>query len=236
MGLDAVEILMEVEETFEITFADSEAESILTPRDLIESILRKVGEADPSVCLTQRAFNLLRQILLRRLPLKRRDIRPSSRLAELVPKPQRAQLLSEIAGELKTGPLPDVIRPPWLVKMITLQSLAVGLAMGLTLHRWAPEASGSMGLWVGLAAALAAHICTWFATARFRTDFPSLIATIGDLSRWVTAHKSDLASPIPGRWTREQVAERVRQIVINQLGCERRYREDASFVKDLGLG
>jgi hypothetical protein len=32
------------------------------------------------------------------------------------------------------------------------------------------------------------------------------------------------------------MAERVRQIVINQLGCERRYREDASFVKDLGLG
>jgi hypothetical protein len=49
------------------------------------------------------------------------------------------------------------------------------------------------------------------------------------------AHKSNLATPVAGRWTREQVAARVREIVIGQLGCESRYREDASFINDLGL-
>jgi hypothetical protein len=49
------------------------------------------------------------------------------------------------------------------------------------------------------------------------------------------AHKTDLATPLAGRWTREQVAARVREIMIATLGHKTRYRESASFVKDLGL-
>jgi acyl carrier protein len=48
------------------------------------------------------------------------------------------------------------------------------------------------------------------------------------------AHKPDLAGLVRGRWTREQVAARVREIVIEQLDCASSYREDASFVQDLG--
>ena len=50
------------------------------------------------------------------------------------------------------------------------------------------------------------------------------------------AHKTDLARTAPGKWTREQVAARIRDITIEQLGCAVTYREDASFVQDLGLG
>jgi acyl carrier protein len=40
----------------------------------------------------------------------------------------------------------------------------------------------------------------------------------------------------PGQWSREQVAIQVRKIVTEHLGCESQYREDAEFVKDLGMG
>ena len=39
-----------------------------------------------------------------------------------------------------------------------------------------------------------------------------------------------------GSWTRQGVAEMVKQITIEQLGLkESRYREDARFVEDLGV-
>ena len=36
-------------------------------------------------------------------------------------------------------------------------------------------------------------------------------------------------------WRREQIADAVRKIVIDVLGCEKHYREDAQFIKDLGM-
>jgi hypothetical protein len=51
------------------------------------------------------------------------------------------------------------------------------------------------------------------------------------------AHKPDLATGLRSQnaWTREQVALRVREIVVEHLGCEAQYHEDALFVEDLGL-
>ena len=74
------------------------------------------------------------------------------------------------------------------------------------------------------------------ATRACCVEFPPQEATAGDLSRWIVAHKTDLAASTPGKWTREQVAARIRDITIEQLGCAETYREDASFVQDLGLG
>jgi hypothetical protein len=73
--------------------------------------MRKVTQADTSTCLTQRTFNLERKALLQRLPLKRRDIRPSIRLEALVPKKKRAKLLEDLAADLRPT-LCREFRPP----------------------------------------------------------------------------------------------------------------------------
>jgi hypothetical protein len=56
MGMDGVEIVMAVEDAFDITIADKEAEKIVTPRDLIELVMAKVRKSDMAVCLTQWRF------------------------------------------------------------------------------------------------------------------------------------------------------------------------------------
>ena len=84
MGMDGVEIVMAVEETFDIHIEDAEAEKLLTPRQLIDLVQSKVAVATASVCLTQRAFNLLRKSLLRHGGWKRSEIRPARRLSELI--------------------------------------------------------------------------------------------------------------------------------------------------------
>lgn len=76
MGLEGVEIVMKVEEAFEIAIEDAEAEKITTPRHLIDLVMGKVGRPDRAACLTQRAFHRLRASLLRSTRLARGEISP----------------------------------------------------------------------------------------------------------------------------------------------------------------
>ncbi len=47
MGMDRVEIVLEIEEAFDVAVADSEAEKIITPRDLIELVMAKARPPGP---------------------------------------------------------------------------------------------------------------------------------------------------------------------------------------------
>ncbi|MCX6923126.1 MAG: acyl carrier protein [Verrucomicrobia bacterium] len=236
MGLDAVEIVMEVETVFDIRLEDAEVEKASTPRDLLDLVMRKVALADIAGCLTQRAFNLLRAALLLQLPLKRRDIAPNAPMADLVPKIQRRILLECLAAELRTPCMPNLVRPKWLVNLLIVACIALGVATavlifrhGLSDHRGALFFTASLiAVGTGFLARGATRACC--------VEFPPQAATVGDLSRWIVAHKMDLAPATPGKWTREQVAARIRDITIEQLGCAETYREDASFVQDLGMG
>ena len=236
MGLDAVEIVMEVEEAFDIRLEDAEAVKVSTPRDLIELVMGKVAQSDAAGCLTQRAFNRLRAALLRQLPLKRQDIAPQVKMAALAPRANRKILLERLAAEIGTPPMPNLVRPEWLVNMLVVCCLVLGLAIAVLLFRH--------GLWehrgalfcTALYTAAGLGFLAAAATRACRVNFPPQVTTVADLSRWIVAHKSDLASSAPGKWTREQVAARIRDITIEQLGCAKTYREDASFVRDLGMG
>jgi hypothetical protein len=235
MGLEGIEILMEVEEAFDISIEDSEAERSSTPGELIDVVMSKVAHADAAGCLTQRAFNRLRAALLSHLPLKRRDIAPSVRMAELVPRTDREPLLERLAAELGTPPMPPMVRPQWLVALLVGCCLALGGGIavfcfqgGLWQHRGALFATA-------LFTAAGMGFLARAATRGCRFDFNPQVATVGDLSRWIVGHKTELAGSTPGKWTREEVAARVREITVEHLGCADAYREDASFVKDLGL-
>jgi acyl carrier protein len=236
MGLDAVEIVMEVEKAFDIRLEDAEVENMLTPRDMIEVVMSKITQVEAEGCLTQRAFHLLRAALLLQLPTKRRDIAPQTRMADLAPRAHRKILLECLATELGTRPMPILVRPKWLVHLLVVCSIALGIAVAVLIFRhglW--EHRGAL-FFTAIITALGTGFLARAATCACCFEFPPQAATMGDLSRWILAHKMNLVSSTPGKWTREQVAARIRDITIEQLGCAKAYREDASFVQDLGLG
>jgi acyl carrier protein len=231
MGLDAVEVVMEVEDTFDICLEDAEAEKILTPQHLIDLVQAKVARVEPSVCLSQRAFNFLRRYLIEHRALPRARITTKARLSTLIPRAQRKLFLQQLAADIGAGsPPPGLVRPVWLKRWLAALCLAFGTYVGFTYGADLENAfvillfvaGGSA--WVGLVA-----------TKLFRTDFPMELATVGDLALWVRRHKADLANCSQKGWTREQIASRVREIVVEKLDCAASYREDASFIKDLGL-
>ncbi len=90
----------------------------------------------------------------------------------------------------------------------------------------------------GIAGFLAAGViacAACYATKWMRAEFRSSMNCVAHLARWVVANAPDVVKAPPGQWSREQVSAITRQIVIDILCCEERYREDAHFVKDLGL-
>ncbi len=235
MGLDAIEITRPLEEAFDVRFEDAEIGQVCTPRDLIELIMTKVERADAAGSLTHRAFNLVRAALLRQLPLGRRDITPQVRMAELVPAAGRRILLDCLAADLGTPPMPALVRPKWLVNLLAVCCIAVGIAVAVVIFRHGLRQHRTALFFTAMFTVVGSGYLAAAATRPFRSEFPPHLATVGDLARWVVAHKTDLPGATPGKWTREQVAARVREVVIEQLDCAQSYREDASFIADLGM-
>jgi hypothetical protein len=241
MGLDTVEIVMMVEDAFDIAIEDAEAEKMLTAGDVIEHVMRKVGRTDRAQCLTQIAFHRVRASLMRNAGLKRAQIRPDVPTRILFPVSHRKELLRKTLEEIGVKATPEMVRPKWLVGLLFMGSIAVGLAACFWSIR--PISSQSVLLTflmaspaiIGVAAAI---FCVWAgfkATSEMKYEFKPALANVGGFSRWVVAHGTETLGAPPGQWSREQVAERVREICIDVLDCEKVYREDANFVKDLGL-
>jgi hypothetical protein len=228
MGLDGVEIVMAVEDAFDIQIEDSEAEKILTPRQLIDLVMAKVPIVSADVCLTHRAFNLLRTFLLGKCGLARSSVTPRAQLGELLPAKRRPAVFGHLAAELVI-PAPALVRADWLKGVL----ITAGLLSGVV----AFACAGPNGLtWLPalLAMALTGYLGA-VATRGLQTEFPKELRTVADLARWIVRHKRDLVAPGTPAWTREQVAGRVRQIVIDALRCEAAYREDARFIEELEL-
>ena len=232
MGLDAVEIVMAVEEAFDIRIENGEAEKILTPRQLIDLVMSKVIAATTSICLTQRAFNLLRRFLLQHGDWKRAQIVPAANLNALIPREHRISVVSDMARELGISKPPQFVRPTWINMSLLLGSVLAGLIAGVVAFS---NGFGSVAVWFFIGAAIVTAGCAIRLTQPLQREFPSKIQTVGDLARWVMAHKADLTNATIPAWTHDQVAARVREIIVDALGCKPDFSEDANFVKDLGL-
>lgn len=225
MGMDGVEIVMAVEDAFDIRIEDAEVEKIVTPRQLIELVQDKVANVETEICLSHRAFNLVRRYFTIHHGLPRKGFKLTTHLDTLFPRQPRKVVLRDMALEVGTEPFPPLVRPSWLVKTLFVISVACGAYFGIR------ESSAS----IGIAVSAATGFLGFLLTQPFRNDFPKGLKTAGELALWVKRHKPDLASKSQKAWTHVQIAARVREIVIDVLGCEKIYRDDARFVQDLGL-
>lgn len=230
MGLEGVEILMAVEDEFSIQIEDSDAEKIRTPGQLIDIVMTKVTKATASVCLTQRAFNRTRAYFVKQRGFRRKDIAPSAKLAQLIPRQHRIEWLRDYSTYLRAG------NPPHLTRSTKLKIMLLGITVLLALAVELLFFKQSYVAWLTMGTAVGCGIILERTTRSLRLEFPPSLVTFGDLSLWLMARKPDLALSGVSGWTREQVACRVRQIVIDFLGCEKEYREEARFVEDLGMG
>lgn len=235
MGLDAVELLMEVEETFGIAIPDADAEKITTVGALHRYIVAKLGldasRRARSRCPSQAEFHRLRRALVEGLGVDRSLVRPDSTMEALIATGRRKAAWAHL-GRALGFPLPRLVRPAGLVSGLTV-GIAVAIFTIAVFESAVRVPAGALIVSIlGLPIALAL-LAAWL-TVPFATGIPPACATVRDavgvsLFRDPGSVRDDIGPDTV--WTV------LRTIIVDQLGVRPEdVVEDASFVGDLGAG
>jgi hypothetical protein len=120
MGLDLVEFVISVEDTFQIQIPDADAQTIATPRYLINYLTGRLPSGKSPPCLSQRAFYQLGSIIRRHLNLPRHALRPNTNLLDIFPTKGHAELWKAIGDEVGARKYwPRLGKPGWLERVET---------------------------------------------------------------------------------------------------------------------
>jgi acyl carrier protein len=237
MGLDVVELIMEVEEEFDITIEDRDAEKIGTVGLLYHYVLRRLGVGLP-VCPSASRFYRLRRTLLDLGQIDRRAIRPSARLDDLLPPDGRGDAWAEVRRALDQA-VPGLRYPSWAYGADFGSLPAIALVLILTwgtLGRFDAELGiAFLGVWLLLW--LGVVIVIHRAAAPFATAIPWGCETIGGLIRaslpWGDGQVDNGSG---ARRQASEVWERLRSIIADQVGVSRNeVTEDKHFLHDFGM-
>ena len=236
MGLDTVELVIEVEESFGISIEDADAEQMRTAGDLHEYVLGKVASAhtkigtESKVCVTSRAFYALRKAVMDLSLASRRDLRPGTDLSGVIPARSRRHCWRQLSEAMQLR-LPDLERPEWLVKSALVVVFVTSLFVAVSLvHLGFMIAVFSVPLSLALMAVVAHH-----ATAPLATVMPC--TSVADLTRNIAttnyARLLGAASAVDG----DEVWQTLRRIICDCLGVSpEEVTKTSRFVEDLGAG
>lgn len=193
MGLDAVELAIDVEDTFRIAIRDEDYEKLRTVGNLYDYILAKLaakhaarsavvdGQREPAVCLTSAAFCRVRSALLPVVWAPRNQIRPSTSLATLLPVRSRRKIWNEFQKALGLN-VPDLDRPRWIDMAIGMLAMAIALTSFILLNLLL---GGSLAIVLSIFLTYAILSTAMPMSRQLANDIPSGINTVGDLAHEV---------------------------------------------------
>lgn len=231
MGMDGVELIMAVEEAFEIQIPDEEAEQIRTVIDLYTLIWSKLPQAvPPRGCQSSATFYRIRRALMEQCGIPRWEVRPAARLEALLPPEQRREdwrLLRRTTGM-------------WLPELELPQPMSVAW----TAFGWVVLSGCLMAYFVSpLSVALGCSLAGLVLTAKIQerlnlhaVQVPASCATVGSAVRYAVARTS-VPSARGKTWKPEEVWNRVRRLIAHEYDIPlEEVTPQASFVDDLGFG
>lgn len=240
MGLELVELVLDIEAHFGIALETRKLERVRTAGDLLDLILaQRVPTSGTTPCLTMHLFHRLRRGMIREFNLRRDAIRPSAQLDDLLAPdlpPERWRQLAQSCGlALPPCRAPDV---GTLAPLLAWGALAAfAFSTGQHFPRWA--AGGEWLIPTSLfAAAVAIGARRWAAE---HTSLSLRIAahplTIRDLCENVLATNPDFARQALAEHDRHATWLKLRQIIAEIAGLPvSEVRPDSRFVEDLKFG
>lgn len=233
MGLDAVELVMAVEEKFDISITDEEATNALTVGDLKRLVRAKLNISDAAACLTQRAFHLIRKNAIAEFGVLRGSLRPDTPLETVVPQLTRRESWQHFQAVLGVAQLPELVRPYRVnltITVLVLSTLVVPVWYG-SLH------SEHFGLWM-LIGAIVASAVGWGSaqmTRSVKTSFKAGYDNVRDLARFLVAKYPHLiGKPRTAKWTEEEISCLLREVIVEQLRVTD-FDDNSRFVQDLHI-
>ena len=115
MGLDGVEILMNVEETFGIELTPQEAGTFVTPDDIVTWVASKVPVTPTDHCPSQRLFYTLRRGFRSQLKALATSMELDTPLSAVVHKEHWPIVWQAVRADVGDRSWPDSIPYPWLL-------------------------------------------------------------------------------------------------------------------------
>ncbi len=134
MGLDSIELVMRVEETFDVKFSDQVLEETRTVGDLYLVLLtllhaRMVTKENCSTdaegrCVSSRLFYRIRRFLVNSGFVSRKEVRVDQPLERLIPWWRRREFWKQFQKETEYR-LPRLRRPGWMVAFLIILLISV---------------------------------------------------------------------------------------------------------------
>lgn len=232
MGLDAVELVMEVEDRFNVKLADSECARVRTIADLAALVISRLPRPS-GICPTARTFFELRHQMVTEAGVMRRHVRPSARLVTLFP----SGLRRPWRRLRRTNPrLPRLVASS-AVDTTIMWATAIGVfvsvaLVGVTWARFGAAASLVAFLLVAIV------MVTLLRTLnKIGWRLPPGIETVGDVVRLIAPIEVAHGSPGERLLAQQHVLTEVRRITSQQLGLPmEKVQPESDFVKDLEVG
>jgi len=229
MGLDVVELILAVEDTFQIHIADEEAGNVSTVGDLHSLVVSKLQGQDSKRCLTSAAFYRTRRGIVDILGIDRREIRPSTPLEVILPRNGRRQKWHRIQESMKLK-LPDLQHPGW----IQLGLLTLGIALAVVPGLYRRVGYGWIALLFFLGLVIGGFLIRL--SPALAVVFPNHDATVGDLARDVLAVNHARLVDQVGSWNKKDVWETICRVIVMQTAIAReKISPEAGIVDDLGM-
>ncbi|TWT64907.1 acyl carrier protein [Crateriforma conspicua] len=229
MGLDAVEIVMDVEDHFGISIQNTEAERVRTVGDLVALIQSRIEAAHLATCPTLKSFLCLRSTVRKLTSDETLRIRTGTRVVDVMNRSQRRRLWTQLDDILGTAP-PGLRRPPTLRKLLALLVLTA-----IVIAIVAAVAIDVAILPLTLALAAIVTLVLHVITVPFRIYPPDTLSTFGGLARRIAG--VTVATKQLHLGSVDAILDELRPIVVDTLGVDSsEVVLNARFVEDLGMG
>ena len=232
MGLGTVELVMNVEEAFDIQIDDSDAEHIQTVGELHDYIVVRITMARTGTCLTASTFYKIRNGLHDCGVTER--FAPSSKLAEFFPRTDRREFWVKLQESTELR-FPNLVRPNWVVSLATILTLLLSMCVALILmgdsepEYWFPL--------IGIFCVFGFGIFFAIISKPMATEFDTSFSSFRGLSERALALNAGKITKEHGPLGNNDVWVVLREIIVDTLGVDHNeIKRDANFVKDMGCG
>ena len=232
MGLDGVELIIEVEESFGIKIEDDEAVQILTAGQLADVITRKLTGIKGADCPTAKAFYRLRRSFLSVFELNRRQLRPTTPILNFLPLAGRRQIWTHLERDLS-------LRLPPLSDHTGIGVFGGAAIAYIAAYLVFAAITGDLiaALIAGLVALLPGVLLGYVVGVFFMPTLQPQHRTLGGLARGIVAYNYQQLVPSPIEIPEnEEVWNKLCDLIVKQIGVKReKIQRVTKFVDDLGF-
>ncbi len=218
MGLDTVELVIAIEDAFEVRFGNEDAAKLTTPAEVTDYLMDRVRTNGGDPCPSQAGFYRLRSVLMMEFGIPRQQIHPDSSWCEL--------FKSDIPNAWRK--LGDALAVDNFPRLERTKAFFIVAVFGTPTLAAIPMLKSGVGFSLILMVYAVLAMFANTLTSGMGRQVPARYRTVASLLPYVKCADSRL-------WTREAVLAKVIEITSQQLGLQIDVIRPAShFVHDLG--